>query len=159
MYKIELIKNNGFSCNWSTIFVGRILKFINFSEVKQYAIEYLKANTDTDNEYILELAWGHSENHVDKMLEMIVSTDSVVLIDKEYRKWLYSILKEKYNLSSSDEIFQEIENLFYLFDAPVYMHEFFREVSDAYYYTNSPKDTIKQLVEQFLFDQKKLILD
>ncbi|GGJ31906.1 DUF2247 family protein [Paenibacillus hunanensis] len=159
MYKIELIKSNGFSCNWSTLFVGRILKLITSSDVIHYATEYLNVNMDTDNEYILELAWGHSEKHVDEMLEKIVSTDSSILLEKEYRKWLYSILKEKHNNSSSDELFQEIENLFYLFDTPVYMHEFFRKVSDAYYYTDSPKDTIEQLVEKFLCDQKKLILD
>ncbi|MGG5833205.1 hypothetical protein ACQ4LK_25150, partial [Bacillus pumilus] len=37
------------------------------------------------------------------------------------------------------------------------MYDFFRKVSDAFYYPHDSKNTIKELVEEFLETEKKLI--
>lgn len=158
MYKIEIIKKNGFNCNWTTLFIGRQFKLISSLEVTNYAVEYLENNPNVNNEFILELAWEQVEDKVDDLLERIISDSSPEGMTKEYHKWLYSIINEVYNNSSAENIFQEIENIFLMFNTPQNMYDFFRKVSDAFYYPSDSKHTIKELIEEFLNAEKQLIL-
>lgn len=157
MYKIEIVEKNGFNCNWTTLFIGRQFKLISSLEVTNYAIEYLKNNPNVNNEFILELAWEQVEDKVDDILERIISDSSSEDMTKEYHKWLYSIIREAYNNSSDENIFEEIENIFSMFNTPQNMYDFFRKVSDAFYYPSDSKHTIKELVEEFLDAEKQLI--
>ncbi len=45
-----------------------------------------------------------------------------------------------------------------MFHTPQNMYDFFRKVSDAFYYPSDPKHTIKELVEEFLDAEKQFIL-
>ncbi|MEK4522392.1 DUF2247 family protein [Psychrobacillus sp. FSL W7-1493] len=157
MYKIELVEKYGFDCNWKTLFIGRQFKLISSLEVTNYAIEYLKNNPHVNNEFILELAWEQVEDKVDDILDRIIADSSSEDMTKEYHKWLYSIIREVYNNSSDENIFEEIENIFSMFDTPPNMYDFFREVSNAFYYPADSKLTIKELVEDFLEAEKRLI--
>ena len=67
-------------------------------------------------------------------------------------------MKEVYTNSTDENIFEEIENIFSIFNTPENMYDFFRKVSDAFYYPHDSQNTIKELVEEFLEDEKKLIL-
>jgi len=156
MYNIDIIKKNGFNCNWTTLYVGRKFKLISSLEVTNYAVKYLENNPNVDNEEILELSWGQ-ENKVDDLLEKLASDDSSEDMNKEYHKWLYSLLKEIYDNSSNENIFHDIESIFSQFDTPENMYDFFRKVSDAFYYPSDSKHTIRELVEQFLDAEKQLI--
>jgi len=158
LYKIEIVEKNGFNCNWTTLFIGRQFKLISSLEVTNYAVEYLMNNPNVNNEFILELAWEQVEDKVDDIVERIISDSSSEDMTKEYHKWLYSIIKEAYNNSSDEKIFEEIENIFSMFNTPQNMYDFFRKVSDAFYYPSDSKRTIKELVEEFLDAEKQLIL-
>jgi len=158
LYKIEIVEKNGFNCNWTTLFIGRQFKLISSLEVTNYAVEYLMNNPNVNNEFILELAWEQVEDKIDDILERIISDSSSEDMTKEYHKWLYSIIKEAYNNSSDEKIFEEIENIFSMFNTPQNMYDFFRKVSDAFYYPSDSKRTIKELVEEFLDAEKQLIL-
>lgn len=159
MYKIRIIKENGFDCSWATLFIGRQFKLISPLEVTNYAVKYLEKNTTVDNELILELAWEQREEQIDDLLERIMTDRSPELMDKEYHKWLYSIMKEAYENSSNDNLYEEIENIFSLFHSPEKMYGFFRKISDAFYYPADSKHTIHELVEEFLECEKQLIIN
>ncbi|ENQ3107219.1 DUF2247 family protein [Bacillus cereus] len=159
MYTVEIIKKNGFDCNWTTLFIGRQFKLISSLEVTNYAVTYLENNPTVNSEDILELAWEQAEDKVDDLLKRIISDSSSEVMNKEYHKWLYSIMKEIYNNSSGDNMFRDIENIFSILNTPQNMYEFFRKVSDAFYYPSDSKYTIKELVEEFLDTEKQLILD
>jgi len=159
LYKIEIIKKSGFECNWATLFVGRQYNLIPALEVTNYAVEYLENNPHDDNELILELAWEQEEVKVDDILESIISDNSSEDMTREYHKWLYSIMKEAYTHSTDDTIFEEIEHIFSVFHTPENMYDFFREVSDAFYYPHDSQKTMKELVEEFLENEKQLILN
>lgn len=159
MYKIRIIKENGFDCSWATLFIGRQYKLISPLEVTKYAVKYLENNVTIDNDFILELAWKQSEEKIDDLLERIITDRSPEVMDKEYHKWLYSIMKEGYEDSSNENLFEEIENVFSLFHSPENMHEFFRKVSDAFYCPADSKHTIHELVEEFLECEKQLIIN
>ncbi|MBR0622538.1 DUF2247 family protein [Bacillus pumilus] len=157
MYKIEIITKNGFDCNWSTLFVGRQFNLISALEVTNYAVKYLENNPNANNELILELAWEQEEVKVDNILESIISDNSSEDMEREYHKWLYSTMKETYSNSTDENIFEEIENIFAIFNTPENMYDFFRKVSDAFYYPHDSQNTIKELVEKFLEAEKELI--
>lgn len=159
MYTIKIMKKNEFDCNWTTLFVGRRFKLISSLEVRNYVSAYLENNPNINNKEILELAWEQSEDEVDALLEIIVSDETFENINKEYHKWLYSILKEAYNKFSDENIFREIEKIFFIFKAPLDMYIFFRKVSDTVYYPSDSNQTIGELVEEFLNYEKQLILN
>lgn len=164
MYKIEVIKKNVFDCNWTTLFVGRQLKLISSLEVTKYAVKYLENDPTINDEHILELAWEQEEDQVDDLLKRVVSESSSEVMEKEYHKWLYSVIKEEYsnallNNDVEDSVFREIENIFSMFNTPQHMHEFFRKVSDAFYYPDDSEQTIHQVVKGFLSTERQLALN
>lgn len=158
MYTIKIIKKNQFDCNWTTIYIGRQFKLISSLEVTNYATAYLENNPDIENSDILELAWEQTENNIDYLLTKITSESSTEVMMREYHKWLYCILNDIYS-KSSENIFEEIEDVFSVFNSPENMHHFFRKVSDAFYYPSDSQLTIKELVEEFLEAEKNLILN
>jgi len=158
MYTVDIIDKNQFNCNWTTLHIGRQLKLISYLEVINYAVAYLSNNPNVDNENILELAWGQTEDNTDDLLVRIVSDSSSDVLKKEYHKWRYCILNEVYN-TSNENIFKKIEDVFSMFNTPQDMYNFFRKVSDTFYYPSDSEHTIKELVGEFLEEEKKLIMN
>ena len=158
MYKIRLIKNNGFESNWTTLLIGRQFNLISASEVTNYAVDVLENNPNLDNELILELALEQTEENIDSLLEKITANSSLDDQNKEFHKWLYCTLKEEYNNSTNENIFEKIEDIFSIFKNPQIMYDFFRNVSDAFYYPEESNHTINDLVEKFLNAEKQFIL-
>nr|WP_312842975.1 DUF2247 family protein [Bacillus sp. 2CMS4F] len=68
------------------------------------------------------------------------------------------VLKDIYNYSSDDIMFSNIENIFSIFNKPEHMHNFFRNVSDAFYYPSDSKYTVKELLKEFLETEREIIL-
>jgi hypothetical protein len=157
MYTIEILKKNNFNYNWTTLFIGRQYRLISSAEVTNYAVAYLEKNPNVIDEDILELAWNQVAEKVDDLLGKIVSDSSSVDKNKEYHKWLCSVMNEVYINSSEENIFAEIENIFTMFNTPENMCEFFRKVSEAFYYPSDSKLTIKELVKKFLDAEEQLI--
>ena len=158
MYTVKIIEKNQFECNWTTVYIGRQFKLISSLEVTNYATAYLENNPDNENSDILELAWEQTEDNTDNLLMKIASGSSSEAMKREYHKWLYCILKDIYN-TSSENIFEKIEDVFSVFNSPEDMYEFFRKVSDVFYYPSDSQLTIKELIEEFLEAEKKLILN
>jgi hypothetical protein len=159
MYTIEIIKKNKFNYNWITLFIGRQFKLISFTEVTNYAVAYLENNPNVNDQDILELAWEQTEEKVDDLLGKIVSGTSTIDKNIEYHKWLYSVLKEVFINSSEENIFTDIENIFSMFNTPKNMYDFFRKVSDAFYYPTDSKQTIKEILKEFLDAEKQLVIN
>lgn len=164
MYKVEIIKENAFDCNWTTLLVGRRLKLISSLEVTKYAVKYLENDPTVNDDLILELAWEQEKDQLNDLLKRVVSESSTEVMDKEYHKWLYSVIKEEYsntllNDDVEDSVFREIENIFSMFNTPQHMHKFFRKISDAFYYPDDSEQTIHQVVEEFLSIERQLALN
>ena len=159
IYTIQIIKKNNFNYNWNTLFIGRQYKLITSIEVTNYAVAYLDNNPNVKDDDILELAWEQTEEKVDDLLGKIVSDSSAVAQNKEYHKWLYSVLKEVFINSSEENVFTDIENIFSMFNTPKNMYDFFRKVSDAFYYPTDSKQTIKGILKEFLDAEKQLIIN
>ncbi|MGT4652468.1 DUF2247 family protein [Bacillus cereus] len=157
MYKTEMLKRNQLDCNWNTLLIGRQYKLISPEEVTNYAVEYLECNPHLNHKFTLDLAWDITEDEVDDLLEKVVSDHSPEALAKEYHKWLYSILREVYHGTPDENAFQEIENVFFMFHTPTIMQEVFRRISNIYYYPSHSKKTIKELLKEFLEDEKKRI--
>ncbi|YCA45506.1 DUF2247 family protein [Bacillus sp. JZ8] len=95
-------------------------------------------------------------------LEGIISDSSSKVMNKEYLKWLYSIIKEVYNNAAKNDeesIFRGIEIVFSIFNTPENMYGFFRKVSDAFYYPGDSNYTIQEVVEEFLRTERQIILN
>lgn len=54
-------------------------------------------------------------------------------------------------------MFSDIENIFSIFNKPEHMHNFFRNVSDAFYYTSDSKYTVKELLKEFFGTERKIV--
>lgn len=159
MYSVEIIIKNGFNCNWATFFIGRKYKLISTIDVTNYAVRYIENNPAVNDNNILELAWENDEEKVDEILGEIIADNSLEILNKEYHKWLFSLVEEVYSKSTEENIFIEIETIFYLFNTPPEMHDFFRKVSDAYHYPTDSQQNIKEVIEEFLTIEKQLILN
>lgn len=145
MYKTDIITKNGFDCNWSTLFVGRQFNLISALEVTNYAVKYLENDPNANNELILELAWEQEEVKVDHILESIVSDKSSEDMKREYHKWLYSTMKEVYTNSTDENIFEEIENIFSIFNTPENMYDFLEKFQTHFITLTIHKIQLKNL--------------
>ena len=88
VYRIDIIKNSGFSCNWTTLYVGRKFSLISANEITEFAVEYLKNHTDVNDMNIIELTWESSEEKIDEILEILVT--SIFSEDSEEMKQEYT---------------------------------------------------------------------
>ncbi|MCY8208532.1 DUF2247 family protein [Bacillus subtilis] len=93
VYTVEIIKKKEFECNWITLFISRQFKLISSQEVTNYAVNYLVNNPNIKDENIFELAWEQTEERADALLDHIVSNSRSEVLNREYHKWLYTVLK------------------------------------------------------------------
>ncbi|OIS65339.1 hypothetical protein A4A36_13760 [Bacillus subtilis] len=79
-----------------TLFISRQFKLISSQDVTNYAVNYLENNPNIKDENIFELPWEKTEERVDALLEHIVSNSRSEVLNREYHKWLYIVLKDIY---------------------------------------------------------------
>lgn len=139
-----------------TLFISRQFKLISSQDVTNYAVNYLENNPNIKDENIFELPWEQTEERADALLEHIVSNSRSEVLNREYHKWLYIVLKDIIN-SSDDIMFSDIKIIFSIFNTTEHMHNFFRKVSDAFYYPSDSKYTVKELLKEFLETERKII--
>lgn len=162
LFSLEIIKKNNLDCNWITLYVGRKFKIISSSDVIRFSTEYLNNHEEVKDLNIIELACNSQEDKVDDLLYDVVNNilefdadeDSIEL-NEEFHKWRYCVIKEIYLKSKEDEeLFKNIEEVFSLFQYPKDMYEFFRNISDIFYYTTEKSNTMNDLVINFLENEK-----
>ncbi|KIH40791.1 hypothetical protein SC22_01900 [Bacillus sp. A053] len=79
-----------------TLFISRQFKLISSQDVTNYAVNYLENNPNIKDENIFELPWEQTEERADALLEHIVSNSRSEVLNREYHKWLYIVLKDIY---------------------------------------------------------------
>ncbi|MDL9993880.1 DUF2247 family protein [Bacillus stercoris] len=78
------------------MFISRQFKLISSQDVTNYAVNYLENNPNIKDENIFELPWEQTEERADALLEHIVSNSRSEVLNREYHKWLYIVLKDIY---------------------------------------------------------------
>lgn len=159
VYSVDVIKKNGFSYDWITLYVGRKFGLIPANEITKFTVEYLNNHTDVDDMNLIELAWESSEEKVDEILQIFVTStfdEDSEEMKKEYHKWRYCILKEvELKCDEEEGLIKSIEDVFSLLGCPEDMFDFFKKISDVFYYPSKENDTMKKILETFLEDEKR----
>ncbi|MDK2599756.1 DUF2247 family protein [Bacillus stercoris] len=106
-----------------TLFISRQFKLIFSQDVTNYAVNYLENNPNIKDENIFELPCEQTEERADALLEHIVSNSRSEVLNREYHKWLYIVLKDIIN-SSDDIMFSDIKIIFSIFNTTEHMHNF-----------------------------------
>jgi len=161
-YNLQLFKENNLKCNWITLYVGRQLGLISHSVVAKYALKTIEKNDEFDNELILELAWNLEEAELDMILENLIYqihgsqiNEESIEWDIEKRKWRYCVLSDICKRINDEQgLYEEVEEIFSLFECPSDMNELFRNISDKHFYSTEKEDDIltsmKKIISEFL---------
>ncbi|WP_163583478.1 DUF2247 family protein [Gracilibacillus saliphilus] len=130
---LETFKQHNINYDWKTIYVGFKLKLIKSREITNYAVEFLTKHPETNNQNIIELAWGEDGIDHEYLLlnlmsdlgidESLTRTD---VWDLEKRKWRFNALvnlKMSY-IDKHEELLNKIAEVYADFQYPEDMDNF-----------------------------------
>ena len=161
-YNLQLFKDNNLEYNWSTLYVARQLGLISHTVVTKFALEIVEENQEVDNELIFELLWNLEEDESDRILEALINNiyGSVINMERiewntEKRKWRYCVLSDICKTINNEEgIYEEVEEVFSLFNCSSDMNKMFRNISNEHFYSTKKQEDIvnsmKELIGEFL---------
>ncbi|MFY0779187.1 DUF2247 family protein [Peribacillus simplex] len=55
---VDIFKQNKIKYDWRTLYVGLELNLIEYSDIVNYAVEFLANHPEISNQNIIQLAWG-----------------------------------------------------------------------------------------------------
>ncbi|MCY9265341.1 DUF2247 family protein [Bacillus haynesii] len=138
---IDIFKQNKIKYDWKTLYVGFKLDLIKYSDIVNYAVEFLTKHPETSNRNIIQLAWGGDNIDYESLLVDIL-TDSHIndfnldadIWQLEKRKWRFGILA--YLKMKHQEDFEELLNKI----TEVYADFNYPEDMDSFINYLEPKD-------------------
>lgn len=96
---IDNFKQNKIRYDWRTLYVGLKLDIIKYSDIVNYAVEFLTKHPDISNQNIVQLAWGGDEIDYESLLVNILKESHINNLNLdanvwqfEKRKWRFVIL-------------------------------------------------------------------
>ncbi|MNW42729.1 hypothetical protein D3C74_199090 [compost metagenome] len=132
-FSIDIFKKSKINYNWTTLYVGLKLGLVSNSDITKYAIEFLTSHPDSNNQNIIQLAWGEYDFDCEELL-MNVLKESIVndlspdsdVWQVEKRKWrlgILSYLKTTYQ-DDYEEMLNKIAEVYADMDYPEDMEDF-----------------------------------
>ncbi|MFJ7637793.1 DUF2247 family protein [Peribacillus sp. NPDC097224] len=132
-FSVDIFKQNKINYDWRTLYIGLKLDVIKYSDITDYAVEYLTNYPDTSNQNIIQLAWGGDELDYESLLETILKESDISDLDLdsrrshlEKRKWRFGILdslKMRYQ-DDFEELLNKVAEVYADFDYPKDMESF-----------------------------------
>ncbi|WNN74777.1 DUF2247 family protein [Lysinibacillus capsici] len=96
---IDNFKQNKIRYDWRTLYLGLKLDIIKYSDIVNYAVEFLTKHPDISNQNIVQLAWGGDEIDYESLLVNILKESHINNLNLdadvwqfEKRKWRFVIL-------------------------------------------------------------------
>ncbi|MFS0574795.1 DUF2247 family protein [Sporosarcina sp. 179-K 3D1 HS] len=130
---LDIFKQNQISCCWKTVYAGLKTDLLKPSEVASYAVEYLTNHPETNDQNIIQLAWGEEDTDFENLLAHILEKLDVEDLDLdadiwhiEKRKWRFALLaslKARYQ-NDLEELLDKVAEVYADFDYPEDMESF-----------------------------------
>lgn len=96
---IDIFKQNKIKYDWKTFYMGFKLDLIKYSDIVNYAVEFLTEHPETSNQNIFQLAWGGDNLDYESLLVDILEDSHINdfsmdmdIWQLEKRKWRYGTL-------------------------------------------------------------------
>lgn len=96
---VDIFKQNKIKYDWRTLYVGLELNLIEYSDIVNYAVEFLVNHPEISNQNIIQLAWGVDDLDYEDLLVDILKESHIndLNLDAdvwqfEKRKWRFGIL-------------------------------------------------------------------
>ncbi|USK65560.1 DUF2247 family protein [Peribacillus frigoritolerans] len=96
---IDIFKQNKIKYDWRTLYAGLELNLIEYSDIVNYAVEFLANHPEISNQNIIQLAWGVDDFDYENLLVDILKESHIndLNLDAdvwqfEKRKWRIGIL-------------------------------------------------------------------
>jgi hypothetical protein len=130
---VDIFKRNKIKYDWRTLYVGLKLDLIKYSDIVNYAVEFLTKHPDISNQNIVQLAWGGDDIDYESLLVDILKESHIndLNLDAdvwqfEKRKWRFGILtylKVKYQ-DDFEGLLNEVAEVYADFNYPEDMDSF-----------------------------------
>ncbi|EST12732.1 DUF2247 family protein [Sporolactobacillus laevolacticus] len=161
IFSINIFKKNKINYDWKTLYVGFNLGLIKNSDITNYAVDFLGSHSESDNQNIVELAWGGNDIDYERLLRNILRESNVddLVPDSdvwqlETRKWRFGILTDLEIMYQNDpeELLNKIAEVYADFDYPEDMDSFINYLTPKAGYDPSlysPKENVARLMNYF----------
>lgn len=130
---VDTFKQNKIKYDWRTLYMGLELDLIKYSDITNYAVEFLTDRPETENQYVIQLAWGGDDVDYKSLLVNILKELHIndLNLDAngwqfEKRKWRFGILaclKIKYQ-DDFEKLLNRIAGVYADFNYPEDMDSF-----------------------------------
>ncbi|MCR6095426.1 DUF2247 family protein [Salipaludibacillus agaradhaerens] len=158
---VDIFKQNKIKYDWSTLYVGLKLDLIRYSDIVNYAVEFLTNHPDTSNQNIIQLAWGGDDINYESLLEHILKDSHINdfnletdVWQHEKRKWRFGILaylKMKHQ-DDFEGLLNKVTEVYADFDYPEDMDSFisYLEPKDGFNPLHySKEENVSRLINLF----------
>lgn len=158
---IDKFKHNKIRYNWRTLYVGLKLDIIKYSDIVNYAVEFLTKHPDISNQNIVQLAWGGDEIDYESLLVNILKESHIINLNLdadvwqfEKRKWRFVILaylKMKHQ-NDFEGLLNKVAEVYANFNYPEDMDSFinYLEPKDGFNPSQYPKEeNVTRLINLF----------
>ncbi|KKB73248.1 MULTISPECIES: DUF2247 family protein [Bacillus] len=164
---MTILKQNNINYDWKTLYVGVRLGLIEQDDITNYAVEFLTAHPDSNNNDIIQLAWGESDNDYERKLENILKESDVDDIfpesdvwQYEKRKWRFAILIhfKKIHQDDFEGLLNKVAEVYADMDYPEDMESFINYLTPKDGYNpslHSPEENVARLINLFNIFLKK----
>ncbi|MBG9812055.1 hypothetical protein ABD68_10630 [Bacillus endophyticus] len=138
---VDTFKQNKIEYDWRTLYVGLELNLIKYSDITNYAVEFLTNHPEIENQNVIQLAWGEDDIDYKSLLVNILKELHINDLNLEAdvwqfekRKWRFGILA--YLKIKHQDDFEELLNRI----AEVYADFNYPEDMDSFINYLPPKD-------------------
>lgn len=132
-FSVDVFKENKINYDWRTLYEGLKLDVIKYSDITDYAVEFLANHPDISTHNIIQLAWGGDELDYESLLVNILKESDIsdLSLDSqrfqlEKRKWRFGILDSLKMRHQEDveELLNKVAEVYADFNYPKDMESF-----------------------------------
>jgi hypothetical protein len=160
-FSTNIFKKSKLNYDWKTLYVGLKLGLIEYSDITNFAVEFLASHPDSNNQNIIQLAWGGNDIDYERLLENILKESNVddLFPDSdvwqfEKRKWRFGILiyLKRIHQDDFEELLNKVAEVYADMDYPEDMDSFINYLTPKDGYNpslHSPEENVARLINLF----------
>ncbi|WP_339191771.1 DUF2247 family protein [Bacillus sp. FSL K6-1003] len=157
---VDVLKQYKIKYDWKTLYVGLKLDLINYGDVTNYAVDFLTRHPETNDQNIIQLAWGDQDFDYESLLLSILKESNIDglnldadALQVEKRKWRFGMLVflKKKHQKDSEELLNQIAEVYADFNYPEDMDSFINYLpsKDNLQSKYSKEENIARLINLF----------
>lgn len=172
-FSTDIFNQSKINYDWKTLYVGLKLGLVNYSDITKCAIEFLASHPNSNNQNIIQLAWGENDFDYEELLMNVLNESNVDDLSPdsdvwqfEKRKWRFGILSYLKSTYQDDfeEMLNKIAEVYADMDYPEDMENFINYLTPKDGYNPSlysHEENIARLVNLFnrFLDKEKQYLE